>query len=651
VTASYALMFGVGILLLASWAGWGASIERLLLGRVVADRSLHAGWGLAFTIVVGGALNGASAIGPRAIYVFLIAGLALLAWDCRRRRRRIVRGLRWRMRRLRHDPLLAIAAGVVGAMLLGAYSANVCSTTYNPHDDLQAYFVFPAKMIQTGAIGEDPYSERRLVTMGGMSFLHAVVLSVADSRFFQLVDPGVSLLLGVALILGAARDARASPWAALLAALLFLAVPRPWANTTSVVTGMVLFLTLFRTLAREPPRDRANVPAAVLVALTAAGLCGLKSNHVPACALLVAMACLFRGRESRSRGAWPGDLALVGGLTVAFLAPWMLSMQKSNGTLLFPFLGHGFHGSAYGAFWQPYQGLTPAAAGGLLLSALEDLRVWPALILGAGLLVRGRSRAGRAAPGAFLLAALASLAALVVAFGPSLAYRYSWAYLFPASLALLLCACSEARTGRRGGFRPALAGASVLLAVGVLVLARYGDPARTGWREVGSIGRAMKASQAAGFKRWFERRYAKMQQAVPAGAVLLTRLEFPFVLDFRRNRVFIVDSPGGSSPPPGMPSFEGGEPLARYLCARSVRYVAYSYRTEVGFTRKEYGYRLGFGPETDPLSRAEARHTLDFQANLVELGGSRLRIFDDGDVFVLDLGRSPAGDLLGCTAS
>jgi hypothetical protein len=649
VTASYALMFGFGLLLLASWAGWGASIERLLLGRRVADRSLHAGWGLAFTIVAGGALNGARAVSPTAIHLFLIAGLALLAWDCHERRRRTGHAFLWRVRQLRRDPVLALAALVVAVMLLGVYAANVCSTSYNVHDDLQGYFVFPAKMMQTGAMGEDPYSERRLVSLGGMSFLHAIVLSVADSRYFQLVDPGVPLLLGAALLLGMARDARAGPWAAVLVSLLLVAVPRPWANTTSVVTGLALFLTLFRTLARRVPRP--GTAAAVLVALTASGLCSLKSTHIPACALLVAMAYLLRGRLSRSRGAWLGELALAGGLTLAFLAPWMLSMYESNGTLLYPLLGRGFHGSAYGTFWQPYRGLTPAAAGSRVLTALADLRAVPAWILGAGLLLQGRCRAGRGALVAFFLAALASLAALVAALGLTAGYRYSWAFLYPALLTLLLYSCSGARAGRGARFPIALATAPVVLAVGVLLVARYADPTRTVWREVGSIGRAMRVSQAAGFKRWFARRYATMQQAVPGGAVLLTRLEYPFLLDFRRNTVFIVDYPGGSSPPPGMPFSEGGERLARYLCARSVRYVAYSYRTEVGFTREMYGYRLGSGPSTDAWSRAQAKHTLDFQANLVELGGSRLKLFDDGDVFVLDLGETPSGDRLDCAPS
>jgi hypothetical protein len=97
-----------------------------------------------------------------------------------------------------------------------------------------------------------------------------------------------------------------------------------------------------------------------------------------------------------------------------------------------------------------------------------------------------------------------------------------------------------------------------------------------------------------------------------------------------------------------MPFFRGGEPLAQYLCGHSVRYVAYSYRKEANFSRRLHWDRLE--PGVFPWTRAQAMHALDFQDNLVELGQSRRRIFDNGDVFVLDLGVSPKGEDLGCVA-
>ena len=62
--------------------------------------------------------------------------------------------------------------------------------------------------------------------------------------------------------------------------------------------------------------------------------------------------------------------------------------------------------------------------------------------------------------------------------------------------------------------------------------------------------------------------HIKMQESIPKGETLLTRLETPFLLNFKRNKIFIADWPGGASPPPGMPLFKGSEPLADYLTSQ-----------------------------------------------------------------------------------
>jgi hypothetical protein len=70
--------------------------------------------------------------------------------------------------------------------------------------------------------------------------------------------------------------------------------------------------------------------------------------------------------------------------------------------------------------------------------------------------------------------------------------------------------------------------------------------------------------------------YAALQQSIPQGETVLTRLDAPFILDFKRNQLFLADWPGGASLPPGMPAFKGPEALANYLVSKSIRYIAYS---------------------------------------------------------------------------
>jgi hypothetical protein len=85
-----------------------------------------------------------------------------------------------------------------------------------------------------------------------------------------------------------------------------------------------------------------------------------------------------------------------------------------------------------------------------------------------------------------------------------------------------------------------------------------------------------------------------------------------------------------------MPFFKGSEALADYLTSKSIRYVAYSYASEAGFSKESYQWMLD--PErSSTWYRNDARYTFEFQDNLKNLGKTRKRIYDDGENFVIDL--------------
>jgi hypothetical protein len=646
-------MFGFGLLLLGSWAGWGAAIRRLFGRTGVACRATQAGWGLAFTLLAGGVLNLTGLVGSRSILSLVTAGAAFLLWDVYADRRRLRATFHLAISRFRRARLLAAGGVSLAGALVLAYAASICSTRFNDHDDLQAYFVFPVKMIQTGALGPDPFSERRLLSLGSMSFLHAIVLSVADAKYFRIVDPGISLLLSAALLAGIARAARANKCAGILTIFLFLTIPSPAANVTSSFTGLALFLTLFLTLYRTsfPTLDGARTAfrSAAPVAVVASALCSLKTTHLPAAALLISAAYSTRGCSRRTWSSVTGEAALLAGLTLLLLAPWMVSLYLSNGTPLYPLLGRGFRGSDYQAFWAPGGSLTLESVTAVLQPTLLDLRAIPLLILGVGAWLRTDLGARRWVLVGWAVAAAIPVLALPLALStePGLeTYRYSYAFLNAAIFTLVMFTFPSwhgSRPSRQACRRVWPVG---VLAVGVLVSAHATGMGTYASSLLTSLGQGVVDSRNPHFMLRYERRYARMQQPIPDGAAVLTRLQYPFLLDFKRNQVLIADYPGGSSPPPGMPFFQGGDRLADYLCRRLIRYVAYSYGTEAGFYDELFRERLR--PETGPWIRQQALHTQDFQRNLAELGRTRKRVYDDGDVFVLDLGISSSGQRLSC---
>jgi hypothetical protein len=136
--------------------------------------------------------------------------------------------------------------------------------------------------------------------------------------------------------------------------------------------------------------------------------------------------------------------------------------------------------------------------------------------------------------------------------------------------------------------------------------------------------------------------YRDLQSAVPPGRKILVRMDKNFLFDFRRNPIYVNDLPGGASLPPGIPIFKGPEALADYLVQHGIRYLAYSYGDEATFSRALEGGRLQ--PHVNIWIRRGAEIAFDFQDNVLTLGKSRKKLYDNGCMFVLDLELPTAGN-------
>jgi hypothetical protein len=68
--------------------------------------------------------------------------------------------------------------------------------------------------------------------------------------------------------------------------------------------------------------------------------------------------------------------------------------------------------------------------------------------------------------------------------------------------------------------------------------------------------------------------YLHVQDTLPRTATILAFLSKPFLLDFRKNSVFVLDMPGAISPPPGLPLSGNSEAMADYLRDKGISYLA-----------------------------------------------------------------------------
>ena len=628
-----------GILLAVSFVGWGTLLVRLVSPGRRLDTGLRAALGLAFTIAVGGVLNLLSWISRPAVLLWVAGGVGWFVVDFLRRRKRSSASSE--IARERAGPIDFVALSFVivlsGILFAGSVNGRIWAgfeyRNFDLHDDEQSYLAYPWKMLERGGLGADPFDTRRLVVLGGQSLLHAFVAVLFPPRTTHLLDAGVGLLVSLGVLWGAGRARGLSrPEASLpLFVLLLLPVAAARGNTTSLLTGTALLLAAFRLVDEKPLTDLPALRRAVPLGIVVAALVALKTTFLPAVALFLAADALlgFAAGEGRSRLV---ETFLAGGLAVVSLLPWMISTQLSSGSLLFPLLGRGFQGAVP---WReipgiPKEALDPQVSRLALLSR-SLVPVLPlALLAGSAGVLRRRTAA------AFGLAVFILPAVLRFAGDPFLE-RSLVRYAFPAvaaAIPLLLAASLSSRTDRPGGRSGVLVAGSLLLTAAILWSSRRETIGA--YREAARSVRSAISGQLLLDEAVFSS-LSTLLDGVPPKAPVLVRIAHPYLLDPAAHRIFLETIPGFSSPPPGMPFFRGPEPLAGYLLARGVSYLAYGDRHggESLLELTEETIRSRY-----PLSRsrwAVLSFHQDFHGNVRELSFTRRRLADRPDALVLDL--------------
>ncbi len=617
-----------------SLTGLGSLLNLMLFPSVRIDWGLKAALGLSLAVAIGGFLNIVSAISPSTIIIILFVGsilfLVTTAGEILGYHKEKVAII---------DRILHDGYGNLVISLFLIASIFVCmgwsvSGLFNIHDDFQAYFVFPQKMLQTGSLGNDPFSERRIISgLGGQSFLQTLVLAFLPENNLNLLEPGIAMVILAGLVIAEVRRSALELPQTILIFMLVIFVALPKANITSLGTGIVLFIAYYRILAMYTSELKSSFARCFMPALIISSLCSLKSSFIPPVSIMLLLFFLPLLRDSTQRKRKIKELLLVMVITIVLISPWMLSLYRSSGTFLYPLLGRGFHGSRYGTFLSPTSGLSLSAIPILLLKYTVGN---PLLLIEIILFILFRVMDSHLPTGKRSLLSMAAgtiLGAelLIIALGGLSTSRFIFPFVYPAVILLFIALLRHLNQGG-GRIFPSYFSVIPLCCLGILV----GNDYLHSFKIVRELTHDMADSHGSTFSRE-KIRYLAMQQSIPRGETILARLEKPFSLDFNRNTVFIVDYPGGQSPPPGLPFFSGGEAVAAYLKGKSIRYVAYSYANEAGFSKKtkEYADRLLLTKH--PWERTEALHTFDFQDNLMELAKTRKRIYDDGDIFVLDL--------------
>jgi len=642
-------------LLLGSFIGYGSTLRRLLFSTAHVDLGLRAVWGASVVCFIGGLLMAMSLMKRPAAFLVVEIGVVLLAWSAIRERRALTNRLRF----LRHAtivaPGIALAALVIASLFLIRYVGACSDLQTHPWDDDNAYLPFATKILQTGTLLE-PFSFRRLSALGGQTLFTALTLVRADEHQLRVFDRGVSLALILLLLLGCRRHGKRLAAAPLLLGSAFVVtLPLLALNTSSYYSGVVFFFAIFRTLsflqanADNEPSPHTMWRSAIVIGLVAGATCTLRQNYfAPVVALLGVSFISLEFSRKRYRFV---ETSLVASASFLTLMPWLIVSYRSNHTFLYPLMA----GTSNPALALRASGMTWVEEVRLIVwGAFQagPIRVLPLFFL-AGVLLPDPGP--RKPLGAMIVGSAFGYVALVHSMtqadaDPESLSRYFFGFTCATVLSVLVVAFSQRRDPRTSDqlrvawVAPTLVVAALSvhwfasvagLSSGLLSKANFFNEYVVALRRFDQLRQTATRSPACTPPE--RALYLRLQSCVPAGQRMAVLLDEPFYFDFARNDILNLDTPGFSSPSPGIPYFRGSEVVREYFLKQGIRYIAF-----VRSDSSRYAYRREFWLEflvTDSaeLHRNEAVYALNFIDTLEAFAGSYQKLFDERGLVLVDL--------------
>ncbi len=686
----------IGIVLIFSFMGWGILFQKASQSKEEWRSGLNFLVGVSTVAFLGGILNLASLVSETTNRVVVALGLLAYGVTLRCSSSKLRSIVLSTSQAVRRHPLSTLAAVPFLVSIAIVYLSYCKGWFFNSTDDYNGYFVYPLKMLQTGSMGSDPFSQRRFSGLGANSYLQSIALSFVSLQRVSLIEPALILIMLPVLIYGMLAKAGGSRmWTvATLPFLLAIAVHAPRANSSNVVLGLALLIALLHFYFDS--RDRAlTLSRCLSISLISACVCSLKGNlaSFPPISLSIffgsrVLEAFFKKRPVMHELKYAGLSAL---LFLSFLAPWLISAYPSIGSWYYPLLGKGYTVTSY----HDVEGLLKIHADypHFFFAAVDSLR-YPGLLAALILFVGLAASTARKEIQLLLAVWLGTvyftmtqsyLKALLICLISGCAFSLFFivknrhkpltqllfyaggqlgaVWIAAVGMYLAVAGCCYQRfqfsqayacliaflvlTGVYLREKPSRL-LAVLLGVVSFAIAFQevtfdGIPSNLLTSPNLFINRMSEHARVVfslpsnqGAMTLPEPRtpgiYASLQESIPQGKTVLARVLTPYLLDFRKHNIWVADVPGEVSPPPGMPYKAGPDALARYLENLGVCYVAFSYGSPE--------IRSGHLAQIDHFYswiRAESQLTEDFQQNLMALSKLKPSVFDDGKSFVLKL--------------
>jgi len=613
------------VLLFVSIAGYGAALLRIFNVRR-PSAALAGISGVGVVIFLGGCLNLVKAISEPFLLALILLGIlaAILLQVTPAETEGNFKDTIPQPPSSRAAALLLLVVAVIFALRLGA---SVHAGEYQASDDYNYYLGAPIKMFQLHYYAADPFSERRIAaSLGGNYFLQTLVLTALAIENVQMADRTLGLILLAFVSFGLARIFRLTPLQRAVFVFLVFFTPQIQFNLTSVLLPSALFFGLVYVAANRRLLDEKLLTSALIIGITVGAVATMKSTYLPHGVIFVCAVALFRWRRSSfAAGAKVFLYSALGAFIV--MAPWMIANHTASGTFLFPTLGLGYHYSAYGL----YPG--PSGAGiHVVLHKVLPFSIPLCLLFLIEWAISNRDEQGEAIL-SLSFAAFVAAVLVGIATGGDSVRRYNYPCMLPAIVLLYVVFSRRANTSSQPSRWRILQVCSVALTVLIAL-----DIWRSKFsNELLQIPQSLSSSlhDTPILPPSVQAEYAAMQRSLPTDSAALATVNDTYLLDFRAHDIKIADFPGTASLPPGWPSRQDGEALARYLLANHIRYLICSYADFVGLDHE--AVKVLHDPSRTQWIKSEQAITLRSHQQYTELARTRRHLYDDGQIYILDL--------------
>lgn len=646
-----------GIVLLFSFVGYGSFLKRVLFGEYEIGWADEAAWGMAFLLFLGGVLNLFYAVSYVIILVVVLTGLLSLYLNKIRNRLlpkvailnikgRLSFSYKYILKFIAYSTLIILA----GIRYLN-YVNNISISRGGEDDDISLYYPLVKQMIDLGGLNADPFDGLRLgCGFGGQSFLEILLMPVSDFNNLYLMDGGVALIICLGLLYRICTMKQlAIHWTwAVLVLFLFLPFPFFFENISSLLTGAIFFLAIYSCLSNSTQlNDAKPIQNAFIIGLMSAGAFALKTSLIPPLFFILAFSYTYYVITTGFKRFAILEALLIPVFIFLFLAPWMLSLYHTSGTMLYPVFGYGFDEASYGKY-VPDEHLNISLLDKFNLVYRVYLKTGNFLLLfGIGAAVLSIVKiTGRGITQAYILGSYIGCCALLLKYDPAV-YAYARYVYVPIAVALFIAIIEVTKKiecyplikigsqDHPTSLTLKIVAANVVITAIFFMVYMWLCDAVPMYSYMVKRIPALMQNPIPLIPNLEIRRHELAQNSVPIGEAIISRDKWTMLYNYKKNKIYHLSSPGTSSLPDGLPYFEGSEAVAAYFLKNGIKYVAYAYKSQAGYPVEQ---NLGrHYPKRPYFHRISDRATVALDHVLGELGAARNHIYDDGELYIIDL--------------